>query len=92
MTGSKVGAITASPMELNALLAKLTFRNENWWGLKLRNVASALGHGSPSASEGTLVAIRKAEELRVQHPADAVVESMGAFKSRPSAEEFASSL
>jgi hypothetical protein len=83
------GAISASAIELNALLAKLTFRNENWWGMKLRNVASALGHGTPSANESTLARIRKAEDLRVQHPADAVAKSMGAFKALPTREEFA---
>jgi hypothetical protein len=83
------GAISASAIEINALLARLTFRNENWWGLKFRNVASALGHGSPSANESTLARIRKAEDLRINHPADAVAKSMGAFKALPKAEDFA---
>jgi len=83
------GAITASLSELRILLAKLTFRNENWWGMKLRNAASALGNGPPSGNERNLTEIRKAEELRMSDPSKSIAECMGAFKLRPIRAEFA---
>jgi 5-methylcytosine-specific restriction endonuclease McrBC GTP-binding regulatory subunit McrB len=84
------GALVLGLSEVKNLLARLTFRNANWWGMKLRNVSSMRGDSPPSGNERNMVELRKAEQIRLAEPLRTVAESMGAFKVRPTRAEFAS--
>jgi 5-methylcytosine-specific restriction protein B len=84
----KTGALTMSPSELHVLLAKLTYRSENWWAMKLRNVASSRGDSPPSGNDRNMAELRKAEQLRLSAPMELVSESMGAFREKPTEQDF----
>jgi hypothetical protein len=84
----KTGALTMSPSELHVLLAKLTYRTENWWAMKLRNVASSRGDSPPSSNDRNMAELRKAEQLRLSAPMELVSESMGAFREKPTEQDF----
>jgi len=71
------GTIKLTSGELYTALAECTLGERdteakyNWWGHKLRNVASVVGESPASATEGTRVWIRKAIDLAEAAPLEA---------------------
>jgi len=71
------GRIGLTAGELYASLAECTLGERdaetkyNWWGHKLRNVASVVGESPASATEGTRAWIKKAIDLAHRAPAEA---------------------
>jgi hypothetical protein len=71
------GSVKLTSGDLYAALAECTLgerdakANYNWWGHKLRNVASAIGKSPASATEGTRVWIRRAIALANGAPVEA---------------------